>query len=299
MAEKEQEGRIIRSKGERIFFLIVAPILILWSFTLIYPFVWTFLNSLKGVDEFYENSFNMPADWLFGNWIKAFDALKVPKSNHITYASFLEMFINSMWFTVGGVLLGMLFTSMFAYVIAKYKFKLGPILYKLSIVVMMVPIMGSMPSQYKLLYQWGFANSPLLLATGCGCIGTSLFLILYSAFKSIPWTYAEAVFIDGGSNWTAFWRVMLPQATPVLIAMGLMQFIAGWNNYMTPFMYLPDYPTMAVGLFRIQNGGSTAMLYNKPVLFAGILVTALPVLIIFMCFSKKIMGNVSMGGLKG
>ena len=83
---------------------------------------------------------------------------------------------------------------------------------------MMLPVIGSMAAEYKYFHLWGITNSPLYLVTALGSIGTSTFLILYSAFKAIPWTYAEAVFIDGGGNWTVFLRIMIPQAMPLLSA---------------------------------------------------------------------------------
>lgn len=162
---------------------------------------------------------------------------------------------------------------------------------------MMLPVIGSMAAEYKYFHLWGITNSPLYLVTALGSIGTSTFLILYSAFKAIPWTYAEAVFIDGGGNWTVFLRVMIPQAMPLLSAMFIMVCIGRWNDYMAPYLYLTDYPTLATGLFRLEHASLTVN--NKPVYFAAVLISVIPIFVLFILCSKKIMSNVSIGGLKG
>ena len=247
--------------------------------------------------EYYANSFALPKNWLFSNWSTAFEVLKVPKSNPIYETGLWGMMFNSLWYTLGGGFLNILSATMLAYAVSKYRFKFCGFLYNLSIAVMMLPVIGSMAAEYKYFHLWGITNSPLYLVTALGSIGTSTFLILYSAFKAIPWTYAEAVFIDGGGNWTVFLRVMIPQVMPMLFAMFIMVCIGRWNDYMSPYLYLTDYPTLATGLFRLEHASST--INNKPVYFAAVLISVIPIFVLFMLCSKQIMSNVSIGGLKG
>ena len=94
-----------------------------------------------------------------------------------------------------------------------------------------------------------------------------------------------------------YFNVMLPMARPIIIALGIVGFIGGWNDYMTSLMYLEQFPTLAAGLFfyRIE----TIYASNQPIYFAGVLMSALPVLIIFAVFQNKVFDKVSLGGLKG
>ena len=90
---------------------------------------------------------------------------------------------------------------------------------------------------------------------------------------------------------------MRPQALPLALTLGIMQFIAHWNDYMSPLLYLPKMPTLATGLYRYQtiverNG-------NYPVLFAGLFICLMPILVIFLIFSDRMMANINVGGLKG
>ncbi len=286
-----------RSKQEKIILGIAFPIILIWSLTLIYVFVWAFLNSLKTTPEYYADTFSLPKEWLFSNWGRAFDELEIPKSNPLYTVNLWGMIFNSLWYMLGGAFLGIAANAMTAYALAKYDFKYCKVLYNLSVAIMMIPIMGSMATQLKLFKEWGISNSPLFLVTRVGALGGSTLLIMYSAFKSIPWSYAESVFIDGGGNWTVFLRIMIPQAMPLLIALFVTACIGGWNDYMTPYLYLPDYPTLATGIFRLEH--ASLISNNKPVFYAAVLISALPIFILFLIFSDKIMENVSIGGLKG
>lgn len=286
-----------RARQEKFIMWLVFPLLLLWSLTFIYLFIWAFLNSLKEIPEYYANSFALPNKWLFSNWKAAFESLEVPKSNPLYRANLWDMLINSLWYTLGGSLLSIMSAACLSYAVSKYRFKFCGFLYNLTIVVMMFPVMGAMAAEFKYYHLWGIANSPLFLVTALGSIGNSTFLILYAAFKSIPWTYAESVFVEGGGNWTAFLRVMIPQAMPMLTAMFIMTCIGRWNDYMTPYLYLSDYPTLAMGLFRLENASLT--INNKPVYFAAVLISVIPIFMLFVLFSQKIMANVSIGGLKG
>lgn len=275
---------------------IVFPILLIWSFTLIYPFMWAFLNSLKTIPEYFQDTFALPQKWLFSNWGEAFKVLRIQKSNG-EFAYLWDMILNSIWYTLGGALLNTVSATMLAYAVSKYRFRFCKFLYNLTVVVMMLPVVSAMAAEFKYFNLWGITNSPLYLVTALGSIGSSTFLILYSAFKSIPWTYAESVFVDGGGNWTVFLRIMIPQAMPMLSAMFILACIGRWNDYMSPYLYLSDFPTLATALFRLENTASTAN--NKPVFFATVLISVIPIFVLFVLCSKKIMSNVSVGGLKG
>jgi ABC-type glycerol-3-phosphate transport system permease component len=90
---------------------------------------------------------------------------------------------------------------------------------------------------------------------------------------------------------------MLPQAAPILVALTITTAIGFWNDYMTPFMYFESYPTVALGLFQFQK----LQIYrsNMPVFFSAVVMSAIPVFVLFVIFHKTIMENMVAGGLKG
>lgn len=290
-----------RNKAEKVLYGIVFAIFVIYSLSLFFPFLFLFNNSLKGsleyIDDILEGtSLALPDKPLFSNYIEAFTGMRMLDSmgNEIYLP---KMFFNSILyclFTVGG---GVAASSLTAYVLAKYRFKLRAFFYGIAIFSMTLPIIGSAGANFKLAYSLGIYNTwfyPIL--TGFGGFGFN-FLILYGFFSNLSWSYAEAVFIDGGGHGTAFLRIMLPQAGPAILTLAIMAFISAWNDYTTVLMYLPDYPNLAAGIYGIKlsfkrNG-------NVPVYYAGLIVSIIPVIAIFIGFSDTIMSNFTVGGLKG
>ena len=124
------------------------------------------------------------------------------------------------------------------------------------------------------------------------------FLISYSFFRNLPTGYVEAAKIDGAGPFTIFWKIMLPMAKPIVIALGIMQLIAYWNDYQNVLVFLKSYPTLSSALYTIKEQAFNLGL-QTPSYFAGIFLSILPVAILFIAFNKEIMENVSIGGLKG
>ena len=294
---KERKNRFARKSTQEIVTVcIVTPILFIWALSLLYPFFWATMNTFKTPSDFLRDSFAFPKEWHFENWVDAFRVLKVQKTN-LSQADMVEMIINSIWWMVGQVSISTFVTLLASYAIAKYPYKFGKFLYLFNIVIMAIPIVGSMPAQYSLYHSLKIVNSPFMLLISAGCLGSSALMIYYSYFQNISWSYAEAVFIDGGGHWTVFFKIMLPQAMPITSAMVIIACIGSWNDYFTPLIYLADYPTLATGLYKMSAESTTAQ--NKPMYFAAVLLSAIPMFVIFMIFQEKIMTSVSIGGLKG
>ena len=274
----------------------LTRLLIFFAFTfyavsLIYPLVWAFLSSLKESTEYMTNNkMDLPKDWLFSNYLKAFEGLNIDGKD------MFDMFFNSIWFTLGGTLAGVGVSCMTAYAVAKYRFPGSKLIYWTAVISMMIPIVGSLPSQFKIYTALGIIESPLLLLAFLNGFGFN-FLVLHSYFESLPRSYMEAAFIDGASHFQCFWRVMLPQAKSPIMALSLVSAINFWNDYNTPLLFLKEYPTLSSGIYMYQVINTRIL--NMPILFAGILLTAVPVLILYAFFSNKIM-NISLeGGIKG
>ena len=91
--------------------------------------------------------------------------------------------------------------------------------------------------------------------------------------------------------------IMLPQAAGPIATLCIMSAIGSWNDYMPMILYLPSYPTLASGLYTYQSNAIRGV--NFPVYFAGVIISLIPVIVIFACFSDLMMKNMSVGGLKG
>ena len=278
-------------KKLKIFEVVLFIILSIYAFSLVIPLVWAFLSALKSQIEYSTFNVNgLPEKWLFSNFALAFTELNVNGSN------LFVMIFNSVWYTAGGVLIGMMVSAMVAYVTAKYEFPGRRILYGIALVIMMIPIVGSTPSQYRLYSQLGILDSPAFLVTFASGFGFN-FLVLYAYFRSLPWSFAEAAFIDGAGHVKVFFQIMLPQALSTIGALAIVSAITAWNDSGGPLLFLKSYPTLASGLYMFQV--MTTRNLNMPVLYAGLLMSAVPMLILFTFFSNKIMDMSLGGGLKG
>jgi len=277
-----------KTKSEKIILTIVFIIFVIYALSLIFPFVWALLNSFKTSTEFFASQqfLSLPNEWTLENYGRVLSEYDIP-----------VMFLRSVYITVVGAFLGVMISAMAAYVVSRYDFKFRNLVYTIAIAVMVVPTVGSLSATFKLLNDLGMYNNlwtfPIMYAGGFG-FG---FLLLYAYFKNIPWEYAEAAYVDGASDFGVFFRIMLPQAKPGLIALGVIFGISIWNDFFAPFMFIPDRQTIAVGLQDIVN----IMQYRAewPMLFAAMIIAVIPVIIVFGIFQKTIMENTVAGGLKG
>lgn len=262
-----------------------------YALTVLFPFVWAFLCAMRDKNSYLDNMTALPDQFTLVNFVQAFTKFKVFDD------TFMDMLFTSLIFTTCGTFMSLLSSVLSAYTIAKYRFRMRGFLYGLAIFIMIVPIVGSMPATYRLVSDLGMKDNAVLISLlYAGGFGMN-FIILHGYIKGISWSYAEAGFVDGASDWQIFTRIMIPQMRPALVAVGITTAISLWNDYLTPFLYLEHKPTLAYGIYQFE--WDTRQTYEYPVLFAGILLSAIPVLIIFAAFQKTIMENMVAGGLKG
>ena len=281
--------KVIRkySRGLKIGMVIVFVFFLLYAVSLLIPFLWTFLNSLKDWQEYNGDKFSLPKFWLFSNYVAAFVELNVNGTD------MFGMFFNSLWYTLFGAFFGVAVSTMVAYVVAKFKFPGRNFIYYLALFTMIIPIVGALPSQYKVYNFLGIYDSPFLILSFCSGFGFN-FLVLYSFFRNLSWSYAEAGFIDGAGHFRIFVSVMLPQAIGAASSLFIVALIAQWNDYMGPILFLPSYPTLAAGLYTYQGLSNTDM----PKLFAGTLISIVPILVMFVLFQNTLMNLSVAGGIK-
>ena len=179
---------------------------------------------------------------------------------------------------------------------SKYDFVGKKAINVIIIAALMIPLYGSMASTLRLYFKLGMYNSPLILLASASGVG-SMFLILRSYFNGVSWEYAEAAKIDGASELKIYLKIMLPIAAPAIGSIFLVMIINAWNDYTTSVYYLPDFPTIASGLYRY--GIAAKQQVNFPVYFAGVMLSCIPTLILFAVFQKQIMSSITPGGVQG
>lgn len=297
----------IEKKERRSVFGIVATVLIaLYSFSLIFPLIWTMYSSFIGRIDFKANPiFGLPEIQGFKpeNFVSAFEELNVgvkARDGSIRSAYFAEMMYNSLIWSVGSSVVAELSRCMCAYVVAKFqgKHRWVRLLHSLVIVLMIVSFPSNLASSINYNKMVGMYDNMYLRVIGSITFTGSHFLFFYAAFKNLSWGYAEAAQIDGASHFTVMWKIMMPLVKTTFFALVLLDFITAWNDYSTSMVYMPSFPTVAYGLFKMQNlGGKFGS--SVPLRMASCTVVILPTLVVFIVFKDKLMGNLSLGGLKG
>lgn len=283
-----------KSASEKVVFGIMFVLLSLWAASLLYPLVWLLTNSLKH-NLFYIEDLSkglaLPASgyWEFENYIEAFQGIKYNDT------TFFGMIFNSVWYCVLSIVVNMFFSCCTGYALCKYKFRGRDFIYGTAIVCMTLPIFGTGGATYTFYYVTGMYNTPMyVIFSSLGSFGMR-FLMLYGFFKSVSWEYAEAVFIDGGNDYTVFFKIMIPLAFPMIITLSITGFIQAWNAYEAFLIYMPSYPTLAVGIYKVSENFES----DKPVYYASMIISMIPVIAVFIAFSDTMMKNFSVGGLKG
>ena len=286
-----------RSKGEKVLYAIVFIIFLAYAVSLLFPLFWLLVNSLQDrtiyeLNQMYGEGFAFPTSLHWENYSYAFTQLSYNGAN------IFMMFFNSIWYTLAWVLGGVLMSAFTGYALAKYRFKARGLMYGAIIFTMTVPTVGTTGAMFNLVYNvLHLYDSPLYVILKHLC-GTGLnFLVMYGFFKNVSWSYAEAAFMDGAGHARVFFSIMLPMALPATVTLGILSGISAWNEYMDVLMYLPSFPTIASGMYGVSR--TLPREGNSPAYFAALVISMIPVLVVFSCFSNVIMKNFAVGGLKG
>ena len=276
--------------SQLIVFIIAFILFSLYAYTIIYAIGWGFISSLRPRIDLVNYPFEWPEKLYLKNYVTAFNRMNVNGCNMVV------LILNSLWYTIGGTIINVCCALTLSYVVSKYKFFGRNLIYAISVIILILPIVGSLPATYKLIKTLGIDNSPLILLTFTSGFGFN-FIVLYGFFSNVSWSYAEAGKIDGASDFIIFYKIMLPQAMPAIVSLMIIAAIATWNDYQGPLLYLEKMPTLSAGIYLYQTEVERTGDYH--ILYAAINLSLIPILILFLGFQGTIMSNTVAGGLKG
>lgn len=293
-------NRLSEVKKNGVLFNILGFIPLIWGALFVVMILWGLGISLADENWYLDNpSAFFPLKLDFSNYAKALEKFTFESyvNGELVTTNYFTLIWNSLWFSIGMTATKMIATVFFAYAVARFEFPGRKFLYAFIVLQMMLPIYGQTAANYQLLDNLGLVDSPLFLI-GQGAGHGMYFLIVYAFFRNLPAGFAEAAKIDGAGPFTVFFKVMLPQARPIIVSLSVMQFISAWNSYDVPLLYLPSYPTLSTALYLYKDNMFQLGL-STPTYFAGMLISIIPVAVLFLIFNKQIMNNISIGGMKG
>ena len=210
-------------------------------------------------------------------------------------------FINTMWLTLIPLLIGLVVAGFSAYAFSKMDFPFKEKLFKFSVVIRSVPLGAFGVISYVFFSAIGWTGEvgflPLLIPGMLGSIGTVFFLRLF--FDGISNSLIEAATLDGAGFFQCFFKIMFPLAKPAFIAQFIFGFVAGYNSYLSPMLYLqnqPKFVTLQLYLSEIRSLFPTAGSEN--IYCAAAILGMLPLVIIYCCMQKYFIEGVSAGSVK-
>lgn len=280
-------------------FIILFVVLLLYTIFMLYLMFWGIMTSLKDVGDFNDNVLGLPTIVTFDNFIRIWNNFYVRVNvDGVLQVRFIEdMFINTLLISGIGSIIVAFVPCIVAYAVTRFNFKFNAVIKGIVIVTMVLPIVGSTPAHIKLLRDLGLFDTILgNWIEKISFLGMN-FLIYTAAFEVVPKDFIEAAKMDGASEMKLFTKIMFPMVGTIFATIYLISFIASWNNYQGPLMLLPTHPTLAVGVYELSRTQIND-LNNVPTRMAGCVILLVPVLIIFIIFRKKIMGNITLGGVK-
>lgn len=315
------KGKQEKSIVNKIVITVICVLLSVYVLTMIFPLAWGLLTSLKEPLDFGmlgKNVLGFPnldetVAWNsretffklanYAEIIENFDFVLADARKtfysagkevyHEAQGGVPGIFLNTILYTLIGSLTTVAATAVTAYATAKFDFKFSSILYTVLLVVMIVPVVGTQATTVNVLQTLGLYDTwHGYMIQHCTCTGMYYF-VFHGFYKSLPDSYAEAAEIDGASNWSILVTIIIPLSLKQLGTVWLVQFVALWNDYQVPLMYLPTKPTLAYSVWALMR-----RVADTPVDMAGAMTLAVPILILFIFLKNKLMGNISVGGLK-
>lgn len=264
---------------------ISHTVLTLWSIVVILPMLWVVLSSFKTTKEIFASPFALPKVWNFDNYVNAW-----------TTSGIGSFFVNTIVVVFGALILTMLFGSMSAYVLARFQFPGSRAIYYLMLAGLTFPIFLAIVPLFFVLQSLGLLNTlgGLILTYAAFAFPFTVFF-LFSFFKSLSTSIGEAAAIDGAGEWRTFFQVMLPMARPGLATVAILNFVGLWNQFLLPIALNTDpnnyVLTQGMAQFAAQAGYSV----DAGALFAAVVITVIPVLIVYLIFQRQLQGSVSQG----
>lgn len=320
MKEKKQKFKE-KSLVNKIFMTVVCIVLVLYAISILVPLVWGLITSLKNNLDFtvggnvigfpnldktvkwnsrleffnLENYRVVLNEFVFDKEVTFYigDTLVMHKSKNDIWA----MIFNTLLIAGFGAFLQTIVPLIMGYACAKYNFAYSKVLFAIALLAMIMPVVGAYPSEITLLRNLGVYDTIFGFILQKCYFGGMYFFVFYGFYKALPDSYCEAGEIDGASQFRCLITIVLPLTIKMIGTIWLIQFVHFWNDYTTPLLYMPTYPTLAYGVW-FCTFGSNQSLTKLPYRVAGAMTLALPILVLFVILKDKLMGNITMGGLK-
>ncbi len=274
-------------KTSRSFRILRQIPLLGFAIMILFPFTMIVLAAFKTNTEVYMSPFSLPHHWSLANFKTLVDS-----------GDLLVYFRNSTIVTCSAILLSIVLGSMLAYGFYRMKSWMGNILYGIVSFGIMVPTQVNMVSLYLEFDKFHLLNSllGLIIIDAVVLLPVTVFII-GGYLKTIPSGLLEAAMIDGATEWGLFIRIVIPLSGSAIATVAIFTLVMSWNDLLFPLLFIQakGIQTLPLALLHFQG----EYLTNYPVLFAGVVLSAIPLIILYVFFQRYFMEGMTAGSIKG
>jgi raffinose/stachyose/melibiose transport system permease protein len=267
--------------------IVINALVLALSISCIFPLIWMLYSSFKTNQEFSLNIIKLPSQLRLDNYITA-----------IKNGNLILPFWNSIFNGVISVVLVILLGFLIAFCLARYNFRGRNFIYVILLFGMLVPIHGLLVPLFIQFNMLGLLDKHFTLIPPYIAFGLPMAVFLFESFlKSTPIAVEEAAFIDGSSLFTVIFRIVMPICKPVIATAIILTFLNSWNEFPFALVLLRSPKMMTVPLALANFNGQYTM--NYPQLLSAMVIAVLPVIIVYLAFSKSIIQGMTSGSVKG
>ncbi len=287
----ERDMQQLTAKQRVVKFIVkffVYAFLIITALTVLFPFYWMIISSLKSLEEY---RLSVPTFWphkvLLSNYVEAFTA-----------ANLGRLFMNTLYVGVVSTILSLIITVLTAFAFARLEFKGKETLFALLLATMMIPGELFTITNYSTVTQLGWIGSFKVLIIPF-LVSVFYIYLLRQNFLQIPNELYLAAKVDGTSDLKYLWKVMVPLSMPTLISITILKMMGSWNSYIWPRLVANDEAHRMITNGLRNAFRDTAGDINYPVQMAAVAIVSAPLFLVFIFLRKYIMSGVSRSGIKG
>lgn len=256
--------------------IIIYGLLLIGAIVVLYPFLYMLMNSVKPGREILHQPTSLPSEITFSGYTGVFERLNMAL-----------LFRNSLILAVSITVLNTLLSALAAYAIAKIPFPGRNFIFSFMLATMMIPGILFLIPTYVLMFNLGWVGQFHALIVPAAVTVFNIFL-LRQFMVTIPNEVVEAGRLDGANELTIFLRIIMPLARPALATVAILNFMASWNDFFGPLLYLntPDKWTVQLGLLQFQ---SSVPGENAQQIWAATTLVTLPLVLIFFLLQDQFM----------
>jgi ABC-type glycerol-3-phosphate transport system permease component len=271
-------------REKRVLWILAVPMGLL-ALSCIYPVYFAINNALKDNRGYILDRFGLVENPTLDNFIQAWT-----RSNLATY------FFNSVVTTVGAVVLLLLVSSLAGFALAILRFPMRRLIFIVILASLMIPVQVVLVPFYQTIIGLNLLNTRIGLIISYTAFFLPFSVYLMTAFYAgLPRELVEAARIDGAKLIQVWWFVMVPMGKPALITLGILNTLYCWNDVLISLLVLQDQRTLMVGIAALRGEYTT----NVPLLSAGIVIAAAPIVILYIIFQRQIVSGIAVGAVKG